>query len=542
MKNLFILNIMILFLSMIVVNNIDAQVQSSEPNQSHGTDCKTDEVGTVVDILPAPPFIDPDSDPDGDPDEEEENPEEETGKIRKVMFVHGYQGDDSSWSHAHTFLLHKPNKDYDPSNKPFNTEKKVDLEQVATEIYDNNFLGSLNDLSKKEKERNFFIAHSMGGMALRFMQKNFVGTDKPYGGIITFGTGHKGVYAAETKIHNNKKYKDFLIEACTVHLEPEVKKLLPTFVHGLNSITNILPLKELTSTVCETAEIVASEFVLDETIDKNLTISALTTGPKPYPTELDVKHKLTLYGVEEDEMEVTAGNTTRTVSDLIFPKFVGSYLHPASSFPLWGAGASDEAGLRFWNDAIVNYTNERDKLADKIKVYLAPIYFLSFPSVVLNGINIYNDSREIELRNSLDRALTWMRDANFQYLELIGGIQDVNIQEGMCTCLNFDIIDGTPTMFTVPNPGSCASLIGQEINGYYIENAYDALNIQARYFENDGFVLAESARAMPNPSRQPIRMQGSGHFQMRNDSNTEIEFDNMFKNNVYGEYWKLYNE
>jgi hypothetical protein len=530
MKNLFILNIMILFLSMIVVNNIDAQVQSSEPNQSHGTDCKTDEVGTVVDILPAPPFIDPDNDPDGDPDEEEENPEEETGYTRTVFFVHGYQGNKASWSNQHNFLTNIPNRKHTSLNEDYQTSSINTLDEIAAQIVSTYELDEYNDSDKKGKEKNFFIAHSMGGMALRFMQNKYNGKEKPYGGIITFGTGHKGVYAAETKIHNNKKYKDFLIEACQVHLEPLIHDILPVFAHTLNSITNILPLQELSNSVCETSVTLASEFLLDEVIDKNLTISALTSGPNAYPNEFDVKHKLALYGVEEDEMEVTIDNTTHTVSDLILPKFMGSYLNQASSYPLWGAGASDEEGLRFWNDAILNYTNKRDELNDIISNFW---WRLGHHALV---------SYAVDKRNALDRSLIWMRDANFQYLELIGGIQDVNVQEGMCTCLNFDIIDGTPTMFTVPNPGSCASLIGQEINGYYIENAYDALYIQARFFENDGFILAESARAMPNPSRQPIRMQGSGHFQMRNDSNTELEFDNMFKNNVYGEYWKLYNE
>lgn len=117
---------------------------------------------------------------------------------------------------------------------------------------------------------------------------------------------------------------------------------------------------------------------------------------------------------------------------------------------------------------------------------------------------------------------------------------DNHSQKGMCTCLSFDIIDGTPTTFMVPNPGSCASLIGQEINGYYIDNAYTVLYIQATSFETDGFVLAESTAAMPNPTREPIRMQGSGHFQMRNDSNLGFEFDNMFRDNLYGKFWKLY--
>lgn len=527
MKNLFILNIMILFLSIIVVNNIDAQVQSSEPTQSHGTDCKTNEVGTVVDILPAPPFIDPDGDPDDEEEDEDDNPEEETENKRTVMFVHGYQGNHNSWLQASTFLDQKPNRKYNVQNLGYETKDVENLNLMSNNIKSVNHLNLFEKWSSKEKEKNFFIAHSMGGMALRFMQNNYIGVEKPYGGIITFGSGHLGVFAAETKIYQTKKYKDFLTEACTVHLEPLIHGILPNFAHNLNSITNILPLEELSNTVCQGAETVASEFVLDEKIDKNLTVTALSSGQNAYPAELDVKHKLALYGVEEDEMDVTVGNETTTVRDLTFPKFVGSYLSPPSSYDLWEGDASDDFGISFWNDAILNYTNKRDELNDKISNFWWRLFNpLEVPAAV-------------DSRNAFDRSLIWMRDANFQYLELIGGIQNVNITSDQCVCGVWEPELLSYYEFLYPNPGNCSDLEGQVIYGQDVTYAYPSIHLQARSHETDGFVLAESAAAMPGADRV-IRMQGSGHFQMRNDSNTEQEFNKMFKKAEYGKYFKLF--
>lgn len=150
---------------------------------------------------------------------------------------------------------------------------------------------------------------------------------------------------------------------------------------------------------------------------------------------------------------------------------------------------------------------------------------------------IFKVKKQRELVESYGRGLRWMRDANFEYQELIGGIQNIQISN-QCNCTYSDPISGVHLDFTYQTNDDCASLIGTIIDGKYIENSYPLVYIAAQKNESDGFVLANSAKAMPGQDR-PIRMQGSGHFQMRNDSNLGIEFENIFKRSTYGEYWKI---
>ncbi|MFZ1704740.1 MAG: hypothetical protein WAT79_10375 [Saprospiraceae bacterium] len=143
------------------------------------------------------------------------------------------------------------------------------------------------------------------------------------------------------------------------------------------------------------------------------------------------------------------------------------------------------------------------------------------------------------LVQAFNRALPWFTYANYQYQELIGGIQNILIQSGDCKCLLIHPVTGDRYEDFIAYNGSCNELIGTQIDGYMIEEALEHFFISATKHESDGFVLSSSAKAMPGVDR-PIKMQGSGHFQMRNDSNLETEFDNMFRKSTYGKYFKLY--
>ncbi|MBK8549405.1 MAG: hypothetical protein IPL63_19320 [Saprospiraceae bacterium] len=91
--------------------------------------------------------------------------------------------------------------------------------------------------------------------------------------------------------------------------------------------------------------------------------------------------------------------------------------------------------------------------------------------------------------------------------------------------------------------GDCADLIGQPYGDGTIFSSvrHTTITIHSEKHLTDGFVMANSAKAMPGVD-EPIKMQGSGHFQMRNDSKMGNEFGNMFSRDVYGNYWNLYKQ
>lgn len=65
------------------------------------------------------------------------------------------------------------------------------------------------------------------------------------------------------------------------------------------------------------------------------------------PEELDVKHRLALYGIEEADGTFTVTHrinrpfgqplvVTATVDGILLPKFIGSVVAPPNDFPIWG--------------------------------------------------------------------------------------------------------------------------------------------------------------------------------------------------------------
>jgi hypothetical protein len=56
-------------------------------------------------------------------------------------------------------------------------------------------------------------------------------------------------------------------------------------------------------------------------------------------------------------------------------------------------------------------------------------------------------------------------------------------------------------------------------------------------FNADGFLLAESAMDFPGATYEPQKMEGSNHFQMRNDSNTKNAFKKIFDDGLGQTYF-----
>ncbi|MBK8081502.1 MAG: hypothetical protein IPK25_15235 [Saprospiraceae bacterium] len=77
-------------------------------------------------------------------------------------------------------------------------------------------------------------------MALRFMQNKYSGSDKDYGGIITVGSGHKGIYAAETKVYKNQNLMPFLIKPVLHFFILKLLNFFPSVIYSIASIGGLL--------------------------------------------------------------------------------------------------------------------------------------------------------------------------------------------------------------------------------------------------------------------------------------------------------------
>jgi hypothetical protein len=532
MKNILKFKIVILLLLLHNVLLLNAQSQQIDNPADNGSDCKNDPVASDFEYTYIPDTIIGDPDPDDDEEGEPDQDEEESRFKRKVMFVHGYKGGVSSWMNAQTFLENQPNKNYETKNLKYETGDHTNLDQVATTIKSINLTG-FDNWTKEEKLKNFFIAHSMGGMALRFMQNKYNGSDKDYGGIITVGSGHKGIYAAETKVYKKPKFDAFFNQTCVALLHPEIIKLFPSVIYSIASIGGLLSNEFVEKKICNDVALPITDLLLSEKIDENLSI----TG-NDMPEELDVKHRLALYGIEEADGTFTVTHrinrpfgqplvVSATVDGILLPKFIGSVLAPPNDFPIWGADLSDNEGISTWSELMVNFELERNKAKHNF----------NYPGFDPLGTKRF---KNFDLMMSYENTIRYMRDASFQYEELIGGIQKVEVATyENCSCLVDYPYEGMVEEI-IEYPGDCADLIGQpyEDGTIFSSVRHTTITIHSEKHLTDGFVMANSAKAMPGVDR-PILLKGSGHFQMRNDSEMGKAFDNMFRRGE-NEYFKLY--
>ena len=526
MKN--IIKITAIFIFLILIFNIKsfAQPVLDNPQGEPTVDCKTQIVDPEIE------FTYPPDDPGDDGIEDSDGlenipPSDNEEKFRRIWFVHGYQGSISSWEKVATHYKKTPNRKFDTYNMTYETSEFNTLEGVAGQIQ-NVYLNGSESWPVEIKRNSFFIAHSMGGMALKYMHNFFVGIEKPYAGMITVGTGHKGVYSADVLSNHKKVFTDFASNTCATVVHDLVYPNLPEILKSFIIIPVIFDKGYLKSSFCEKYGVIPFEFFLSEKIEKELT----PEQAKNWPKEIGIKNenKLALYGIEEDEMIVEIkdkyGNKREElVTDILLPKFYGSMVDSPTDYHVFTADATDDYGLKTFSETINNFEKRHEQLKSDLN------YALLFNQYA----NVSKIKSKLEANYNL---LIWLRDVNFQYQQLIGGFQEISIASGTCSCILEDVTSNNQYYYEYTFSGNCEDLIGTYIYGFYVIDSYRRISISAQKFASDGFVLEESAKAFPG-ALEPIKLNGSGHLQMRNDSSLGKNLNEIFFGNSYPIFFNL---
>ncbi len=149
--------------------------------------------------------------------------EAQTDTYRPVFWLHGLGGNQYSWDKAIEAVEGTTNVSGFPAReiRPLTvTYSESSLLSAGSSLYQdiNTVLGGLEDNNGFSLSDNFIIAHSQGGLTARMLDylylpgKNYDGLPKKFGGIVTFGTPHKGAYVLNSVM--NGEHQDFISEAC----------------------------------------------------------------------------------------------------------------------------------------------------------------------------------------------------------------------------------------------------------------------------------------------------------------------------------------
>ncbi len=450
------------------------------------TDSDGDGIGDSIDKC----YETPGNAPDGCPEQDD----------RWVYWLHGYQGNDNAFikvaddvggfdtdgNEIGRFKVKSQRLDYNPSQQSL--EEAAD--DVNKEIRD-------RSAGRLSTERDFIIAHSMGGLVSRKMGQLFSKqTNKPlFDGLITFATPHGGAHAANTLMNNPELIQKYMDDACNSLSDGPFKEKLDKIGilgklavgFGLAGAVVDYGCKALVAKGFPQAIEFASKGV-----EEDLTVESVAQL-EPMPTT----HNAVFYGFEDDR------------NDLLTPKFFGAIFNAPSSYPLYGADDSDE-------DGIAKFKVEADWYKAKMMKWYDD-------ANDLDDWDWFTNSDEIA--DAYAEGVRWFNRVNFQWQHIIQAEQ-ANLVPG-CICKDpYDEWD--PGTFT---PGPCGD------QGEYAD-CQPGYQVEYIHKPSDGFILQESTTNAPGRNYDLQYMKGSNHMQMRNDRNMKDAVRLIFQDGLNKDYFK----
>lgn len=141
----------------------------------------------------------------------------------------------------------------------------------------------------------------------------------------------------------------------------------------------------------------------------------------------------------------------------------------------------------------------------------------------------------MEIALAYKKGVDWFPTLNDSYKSLIGALElNVDIQQSQtgCQCDEYEYGELVSTTF-ISGVTDCESL--NQGNGYiwsYECSPVYSVSYSYTYKDSDGFILKESAQAIPN-NVHVSDMPGSNHLQMRNDGNTKDKLDALFTGAIH---------
>lgn len=447
---------------------------------------------------------------DGDDDSTGCPPNPDTGSVddRKVFWVHGYQGDFTS------FELVGEGEDYVYDNgvqngvddifkvrsiRPSYTAAQQSLNTAAIRVgeYIEN-----NTNQNTGTEQNFIIAHSLGGLVIRTMGELYNNDDPNnpiplYNGLITLATAHQGVVAANNFVDNPQILEDLLNNGCEELLAGPALEGWDDINFNFEFLVNLFfnndDVLETLEDICDLGVDYAFPKIFkfaEQGIEAEITTDAAMSIPA-MPSD----HKAVFYAIEDGHDDGS-----------LAPRFMGSLIKPVTheDYGLYGAGTSDDLGIAEFAAFLDSYVSKANN-------------------------NAYSN----DIQEAYQRGADWLNNLNGTWKELIGATQTNMIPTGICHCWHGFFGDDEYIECSEPCPNGPIITCGATCD--WIE---EELEVIITEHLSDGFILEESASDGPGMNYTPRLMVGSGHMQMKNDTRMSEAVDAIFIDGLGGDFFK----
>ncbi len=448
-------------------------------------------------------------------------------RYKNIGFIHGLGGSSASWSkpavwtgenfktaktviNYDALLQHSFNYICDDMIQP---QLKLGGEQVS-----DNFPGRciLDD---------FVIAHSQGGIAARFLDRQWdVNQNGDFGkrtyfGLVTFGTPHAGADIALTKSQHNAFVQQI---AGAIFLEKTygvIFDFTQSFVGAFLGLKGSDVISKIDTAIKNKLAPLSFGSLHTPTLDE---MKPNSTTMKEINAHKSKLRKVAFYGVEDaPECWKIMSNMTDTA---------------AADYPLWGAKRDHhfqrkmEKVRHAHEAAIVEKNLKKKKLLRRKAAF--NVFFPLHSLIWINGV-IRQQVKEVEDENKhRSEAINFLNNANTHWRYLIGAYHKDSLET---KTINKYIVSwqekyGRLSRWysqkrTFYNVDEAISYKNTRKNSVFkvrkekLEIAQETRQVQL-LFPNDGVVLVRSQIAFPGVGDRKDKMEGDNHFQERNSLET----------------------
>lgn len=464
---------------------------------------------------------------------------------RFVFWMHGLGGDDGAWQDAFAATETNVANGY-PARDCYN--RTMDYANFTSGISNAGaqIKTKMEDLSDGKTQdassayRNFAIAHSQGGLVARAVDRifdaegNSTTNFRRMGGIVTFGTAHKGAMIINNVVPQNgggNMMEQFTSDACkdlkagwAAEIDAQIQSswLLRLFLDG-NFVERV------TDTLCDKIGVNIPKFAFKD-FNQNITQDYKVGSAYLDSLNKDTSsiHHLAFYGVEDDETMAW-----RTMHYLFNKPNDEDYFD--ANHDSIGVAWANENRQRYIARAIA-WGNVGFVFGQNLPLYTnnpaQAELVCTKVGLPANCLNVFKDIPKIQL--AWARGINWWNTANDRYRALIGALEYQTLSAPECWCT--DCLELAPSgacnqwtepyLFDLVDCSMAPSIPGR--NCSVRETQFVVKNTKPA----DGIVLAESAGAYPigNGQYAPSEvMKGSNHQQMRNDRNTREKLFSVFE-------------
>jgi len=375
-------------------------------------------------------------------------------------------------------------------------------------------LASVPTWDSVPRSRHVAIAHSQGGLVARkHSQMAERGTlNRQYGGIVTFGTPHRGAILLNNANPNGSyPLGQFVQTGCQVLSNAELTNLMRQ-----NFWTDILVSQ---STISEVSSQACGAFAN--------TLLPLMLKDLNQPITQDYRWGAdSLLALNADSLSIPIVAIYGVEEAPVFWRTMGSFLLNDTTISHNPFGAdNDQAAVDAANQMMAHYWGQSEFFKGRYNYWKRRRGLVPFAS--------RNTWKAWDQHQANLRAHEWVRDANDGWERLIGALKDTLYQgEYMCVCRQQSGFWQQYRVTRVPNESDCLPIAPQETC-----RTYPYIHpVQIRK-PNDGVVLAESAAGLSHFA-PPIAMDKTNHQQMRNSEETRrilnALFDGSWDPNAYG--------